>query len=332
MFSFYFLRLIQNSRVLFRLYYGPDSVHAEYQADSCSTLLGLPTCAEWLPDKLAFVKLVTHQVPPALGAWCLIGIVAASMTTADGAILAMGTVFSHNLMRQLDVRFPKLVTAENLPTVARYSTVPFTIAAACIASASRETSYLLTVAFDIVLASVITPLFCCFYAKTPSPRAAVCSILAGASTRIILEFVLPKDGSFLLPFDLEEFYDYGPAASTKFPVFVDAPADQIWDPSTEVCMQGQFKDYTGVDSLSAFFCSIFVFTLVHITEIFRGGRPLFSVPGLEGYEKNLEKCNINDSAKSNNELDRNPSPSLDGSDEKKCPTGLEEKALTSLST
>jgi hypothetical protein len=30
-----------------RYYYGPDSVHAEFIADSCSTILGMPTCAAW---------------------------------------------------------------------------------------------------------------------------------------------------------------------------------------------------------------------------------------------------------------------------------------------
>jgi len=30
-----------------RYYYGPDSVYAEFTADTCSTILGLPTCAAW---------------------------------------------------------------------------------------------------------------------------------------------------------------------------------------------------------------------------------------------------------------------------------------------
>ena len=78
--------------LLSRVIYGPDSIHAEFDADTCSEILGLPTCGAWLPDESSFVKLLTHDAPPFLGAWCLIGIVAASMSTADGAILAMGTV------------------------------------------------------------------------------------------------------------------------------------------------------------------------------------------------------------------------------------------------
>lgn len=154
---------------------------------------------------MAFIKLATNQAPPVIGAWCLIGIVAASMSTADGAILAMGTVASHNLMRMLDVKWPGIVTAKNLLMVARLSTIPFTLASTMIGayyrssdSAAGATGYLLIVAFDIVLATVVAPLFGCFYAKNPSPRAAFCSVVCGAIVRILLEFLLPKVSRELL--------------------------------------------------------------------------------------------------------------------------------------
>ena len=41
---------------------------------------------------------------PFIGGWVLLAIVAASMSTGDGAILAMSTVWSHNLCRKLPVR------------------------------------------------------------------------------------------------------------------------------------------------------------------------------------------------------------------------------------
>ena len=221
------------------------------------------------------------------------GIVAASMSTADGAILAMGTVFSHNVMRQLDSKFPNLVTSDNLLMMARISTIPFTLIATLIGSfyrnsdnAAGATGYLLIVAFDIVLASVVAPLFGCFYTKYPSPRAAFCSVLGGVITRVTLEFALPKDGLLLLPFDHPEFYDYGTAASAKLPVFIDAPPEDVWNPAEEPCVQEQFEDYTGVDSLAAFLCSIILFVGVQALEQW-GGKPLFNFPGMEGYEKEL---------------------------------------------
>jgi hypothetical protein len=81
------------------------------------------------------------------------------------------------------------------------------------------TGYLLIVAFDVVLAGCIVPLFACFYVDKPSPNAALFSIVGGTLLRVILEFTLPKDGFLLLPFGKDEFLDYGGA------VQVESPAD-----------------------------------------------------------------------------------------------------------
>lgn len=175
---------------------------------TCSRVLELPTCALWLPDSNAFIKLLTHEAPAFLGGWALICIIAASMSTCDGAILAMGTVFSHNIIRNIGCG---IITNKNLLTIARIASIPFTILAIIIASYYKSnhslgaTGYLLVVAFDIVLASTVVPLFGCFYTKKPSPLAAVLAILSGALTRVILEFSLPKDGFVIAPFPGDEF-------------------------------------------------------------------------------------------------------------------------------
>jgi hypothetical protein len=176
---------------------------------------------------------------------------------------------------------------------ARISTIPFAIASSCIAayyrnttSAAGATGYLLIVAFDVVLATVVPSLFGAFYAKKPSPRAAFLSIIFGAFTRILLEFVLPKDGYLLLPFPYDEFLDYGTAASANFPVFFDEPEANLWNATEEPCLpERYYEDYTGVDSLASFLCSIIVFLSVQFLE-HKMGHPLFTfVPGLEGYDK-----------------------------------------------
>jgi hypothetical protein len=104
--------------------------------------------------------------------------------------------------------------------------------------------------------------------------------------RILLEFVLPKDGYLLLPFQEPEFLEYGTAASANFPVFFDEPAKDFWNATEEPCLpEVYFKDYTGVDSLASFLGSIIVFLSVQFLE-HKMGRPLFTfVPGLVGYDK-----------------------------------------------
>jgi Na+/proline symporter len=99
-----------------------------------------------VPEQDAFVKLIINQVPPFLGAWMLIGIAAASMSTADGAILAMGTVWANNIVRQLEPWFLRIANDDNLLLSARISTFPFTLAATLIgAYYKRGAGYLLIV-------------------------------------------------------------------------------------------------------------------------------------------------------------------------------------------
>jgi len=196
-----------------RYYYGPDSIYAAFDPDTCSSILGLPTCGYWVPETGAFLQYLTTQAPSFIGGWCLIGIFAASMSTADGAILAMGTVLSNNILRHFKCH---CVTHDNLLKAARFATIPFGVIAALIASTRpNQTGYLLIVAFDVALAAAVVPLFGCFYAKVPRPAAAFASVVTGIIVRIILEFTLPKDSFLLLPYSGDEFLNFGPAASAK---------------------------------------------------------------------------------------------------------------------
>jgi Na+/proline symporter len=259
-----------------RTFYGPDTARASFLTDTCSRMLQLPTCALWQPDAQAFIKLLTHEAPSFLGAWCLVGIIAASMSTCDGAILAMGTVFSHNIVRNMSSFFPcfsdKLITHDNLLSVARFASIPLTIIATLVAAyyrsshAAGATGYLLIVAFDIVFATCVVPLFGCFYTKKPSPLAALLSIISGALVRVILEFSLPKDGFLIAPFGGDEFLDYGPGASTAYPSFWDEEEADRWDSSAEQCEQTRLNDFTGVDSLAAPVVGLIVFVAVQFLE------------------------------------------------------------------
>lgn len=206
----------------------------------------------------------------------MVGIVAASMSTCDGAILAMGTVFSHNILRNVGSFFPSvgdnIINDDNLLKVARIASVPFTVISALVAAYYRSshsagaTGYLLIVAFDVVFATAVVPLFGCFYTKKPSPLAALLSILAGALVRVILEFALPKDGFLLAPFGGDEFLDYGAAASSGVPPFWDEPEDIMWNQEAEPCGQERFNDLTGVDSLMAPVVGLLVFVAVQFLE------------------------------------------------------------------
>ena len=50
-----------------RYYYGPDSIYAEFEADTCSRSVDSPTCAQWPPDPSAVLRLLTHEAPTFIG-------------------------------------------------------------------------------------------------------------------------------------------------------------------------------------------------------------------------------------------------------------------------
>lgn len=224
------------------------------------------------------------------------------MSTCDGAILAMGTVFSHNIVRNIGSFIPcfgdNIITDKNLLTIARFASIPLTVISALVAEFYRSThsagatGYLLIVAFDVVLASVVVPLFGCFYTKRPSPLAAFLAIISGVAVRVILEFTLPKDGFLLAPFSGDEFLNYGSASSTAFPSFWDVPDADKWDSSAEQCVQTRFKDWTGVDSLSAPLVALVVFVFVQFLE---RNDPLINFDSngiMAGYLKSTQKQEV----------------------------------------
>ncbi|KAJ1635514.1 Sodium:solute symporter family-domain-containing protein, partial [Pavlovales sp. CCMP2436] len=252
-----------------RAYYGPDSPYAEFAADTCHRALDLPTCAMWVPDDYGFLKLLANAAitPRFIGGWCLVAIVAASMSTSSGAILATSTVAAHNIARKI----PRLgVSEKNLLLVARVFGIPVTLCACCIAAFSNRSStgYLLVVAFDIMFAGCIVPLFACFYVKDASPSAALVSVVGGSLLRVILEGTLPKDGFLILPYPGDYFLNYGAASSSLLPGFLDVPAADKWDRSS--CEQERLRDFTGVDSIASPILCLILFFTVHYGEKFFG--------------------------------------------------------------
>lgn len=172
-----------------------------------------------------------------------------------------------------------MINEQNLLFWARFMSVPFAIGAMIVAMFAKPrhslgVGYLLVQAFDVVLASVVVPLFGCFYAKNPSPLAGLCSVMTGIVVRVTLEYTLPKDGFVIAPFPGDEFLDYGSAASTLLPGFFDAPSSEHWDPhGPEECEAPRFEDWTGVDSLAAPIAALVAFLTIQYLE--RNG-PLYN--------------------------------------------------------
>ncbi|CAM9540104.1 unnamed protein product, partial [Choristocarpus tenellus] len=127
---------------------------------------------------------------------------------------------------------------------------------------------LLVVAFDIVLAGCIAPLFAAIYWKNVvTPGGALAGILFGSILRTVLEYALPKDGFLIIPHG-EYSYDYG-SGQAGLPSFIDAPTTDHWNPDT--CDQPRFEDWTGLDSLVSPIAGLVVMFAISLLERLVGG-------------------------------------------------------------
>jgi Na+/proline symporter len=247
---------------------------ADYMANcNAMPLVGVPTCGEWKPDPAAALKLMTcfkdychyfldfdgsagygagdesfHPMPAGLGAWMLIAIVAGSMSSGDGAILACSTAFTNNIVRPI-----KPFSKEKLLLYTRCSTIVWTAVAMIIAFATPDlTGTLLVLAFDIAgsgtLVTFTSALF--FQDKDGNPKvkpkAAFLALNAGAISRLVLQFALPHDYLYVIGGVAAKCAGPGLYTDEKLNVFFNPDATDAEKES--VCPQNDLFDMSGVDT------------------------------------------------------------------------------------
>ena len=146
--------------------------------------LSLPTLATW------------DRVPFPIGAALLMGVLGASMSTANGGLLAISSVISRNLI-QRDVlrgimKKPGMQDKKLLMTT-RIATIPMMVAAFFLASILPQPGIYLVVAFDIVFAGALAPLTLGLFWKKANTPAAIASLVVGTIVRLVLFYTIPVE-------------------------------------------------------------------------------------------------------------------------------------------
>jgi Na+/proline symporter len=146
--------------------------------------LSLPTLATW------------DRVPFPIGAALLMGVLGASMSTANGGLLAISSVISRNLI-QRDVlrgimKKPGMEDKKLLMTT-RIATIPMMVAAFILASQLPQPGIYLVVAFDIVFAGALAPLTLGLFWKKANTPAAIASLAVGTILRLVLFYTIPVE-------------------------------------------------------------------------------------------------------------------------------------------
>lgn len=133
--------------------------------------------------------MIQEIVPLALGLLVLSGTVAASLSTSDGAVLGTYCVFARNVF---GIREEQGGTeADKLLLTARIMAVPVTLLGIFFALRIPETGIMLTLAFDVLFASLLIPFALGVYWPKANKPAAIAAIIIGGSTRLAFFVLTP---------------------------------------------------------------------------------------------------------------------------------------------
>ncbi|HET9871133.1 MAG TPA: sodium:solute symporter family protein [Propionibacteriaceae bacterium] len=133
-------------------------------------------------------QLLGDYAPPLLAILVLSGIVAASFSTASGAILATSAVAVRNV---LQVRRISSDVKDPLLRYTRMAMFPVVIVGVLLAIRVSQTGILLTLAFDLMLACLAAPFLLGVFWKRPGVDAAMAAIIAGLVVRLVFLVLTP---------------------------------------------------------------------------------------------------------------------------------------------
>jgi len=115
----------------------------------------------------------------------VMALLAAGISTIDGAIMASTKALSRNILQTL---MPLAIPDTRLLRVSRLMVTPITIAAVLLALVFPVPGELLVLAFDVVFAGCVVPLALGIYWKRGTGKAAVMAILIPSILRLALYF------------------------------------------------------------------------------------------------------------------------------------------------
>lgn len=154
-------------------------------------------------DQAVLYVLLQEAVPPWLAVLVLAGIVAASLSTGDGAILGTSAALARNVFQ---IRDPDSAGegvaadgsgfldegSDKLLAATRVMAVPITILGAFFAIRVSATGMLLVLAFDVAFAGLLIPLvFGIYRPDIATAPAALAGMVSGSSVRLAFFVLLP---------------------------------------------------------------------------------------------------------------------------------------------
>lgn len=155
-------------------------------------------------DVPIIITLAQNILPPFFGALLIAGIINAALSTIDGAILSMGNILTHNLIRVREEESSDKQSAnKTVLYFLRISLIPIACSAMIFALLLPSPGVLLSVAFDITFASLLIPFIFAFSHKLADSQAALYAIVAGGVSRVIFITLTPTLFGLVNPFYIQ---------------------------------------------------------------------------------------------------------------------------------
>lgn len=158
----------------------------------CASLIALAafgTTGKLEDPRMVLPMFASASLPLLVGVMVFVGVMGASMSTANGAMLVIAVVAARNLLQRWTTR---RFDDGTMLFLSRAFALPTAAAAAWIAWIRPEPGVLLVVAFDIVFAGCVIPLFFGVYWSKANAHGAVASIVTGTVARAICYFQMPE--------------------------------------------------------------------------------------------------------------------------------------------
>jgi Na+/proline symporter len=157
----------------------------------CGSILGIAaisTVSNAADPRMVLPTLAANSLPYWIGVLVFTGIVGASMSTANGAMLVISVVMARSVLQRWR---GTTISDRKMLLLSRLLAIPAAATAAWVAYVRPEPGVLLVVAFDIVFAGCVVPLFLGVYWQRANAAGAISSIAVGTSARIACHFLVP---------------------------------------------------------------------------------------------------------------------------------------------
>ena len=140
-------------------------------------------------SRFLLVDLALSDMPMIVGGAVVLGVIAASMSTASGVVLDLANLVTRSLLQ----RYSKTRWDDaTMLRISRWVALPTMGAAVVFAYLRPEPGILLILAFDIVLAGCFVPLALGLFWPRANSAGAIAGIVAGTTARMALHWLVPE--------------------------------------------------------------------------------------------------------------------------------------------